>query len=205
METKKRTIIIGDTHGCVDEFNELIQTLSYDKDQDRIILTGDLIDRGPDSVGMVRLAREMELESVMGNHEYKFLKWFRSAGSNVDVYHKREHYTKFSDADINYISQMQPYIKIDNTIIVHAGLRAGISLENQTKDDLYYIRYMDAESKFISLKKIWRYGVALSVFFATALSVQAQVKPSVLPDELAEAEAFWCKRNYCHGRASPRS
>ena len=155
-----RTIIIGDVHGCIDEFNELIQTLSYNKKTDRIILLGDLIDRGPDSVAVVKRARELDLECVRGNHEHKFLKWYRSQGSSNDVYHKREHYTEFSDEDINYISRMDHYIKVEDTIIVHAGLRPGISLSNQSKDDLYYIRYMDAGSKFISLKKISKLGKA---------------------------------------------
>lgn len=158
MSNKERTIIVGDVHGCIDELNELIEKISYNKEKDRLILLGDLIDRGPDSVAVVQRARELDLECVLGNHEHKFLKWFRSVGSNTDVYHMRPHYNLFSDADINYIAQMQPYIKIDNTVIVHAGLRAGISLANQSKDDLYYLRYVDADSKFISLKKIGKIG-----------------------------------------------
>ena len=160
METKSRTIIVGDIHGCIDEFKELIKVLSYNKKHDRLILLGDLIDRGPDSVAVVRRAREMNLECVMGNHEHKFVKWFRSVGSNVDVYDRKPHYTQFADADVNYIMQMPSYIELisHNTVIVHAGLRGGISLQNQSKDDLYYMRYMDADTKFISLKKINRLG-----------------------------------------------
>ena len=66
METK-RTIIVGDVHGCIDEFDELVNLVSYDKTRDRLILLGDLIDRGPDSVAVVKRAREMNLECVMGN------------------------------------------------------------------------------------------------------------------------------------------
>ena len=70
----KRHIFIGDIHGCLDEFNELLNKLSYDPKEDRLILLGDLIDRGPDSVGVVRKARELRLECVMGNHEHKYIK-----------------------------------------------------------------------------------------------------------------------------------
>jgi diadenosine tetraphosphatase ApaH/serine/threonine PP2A family protein phosphatase len=156
----KRTIIVGDIHGCIEEFNELIDKLSYNKEFDRLILLGDLIDRGPDSVAVVKRARKLDLECVMGNHEHKFLKWYKSSGSKNDVYDRRPHYTQFSDEDINYIARMDPYISLPdmNTVIVHAGLRPGINLQNQTKDDLYYIRYMDSDSKFISLKKISRLG-----------------------------------------------
>jgi bis(5'-nucleosyl)-tetraphosphatase (symmetrical) len=156
MEIKLRTIVAGDIHGCLEEFEELLKVLSYDKETDRLILAGDLIDRGPHSVGVVAKAREMDLECVMGNHDYKFMKWWKNVGSSNDVYGKHPYYTEFSDEDVNYIARMSPYIKLQelNTIIVHAGLRPGIPLEKQTKDDLYYIRYMDEYQKFVSLKKI---------------------------------------------------
>lgn len=162
--TIKRTILIGDIHGCVEEFDELLKTLSYNKDNDRIILLGDLIDRGPDSVGAVRRATEMNLECVMGNHEAKFLKWLKNKGSRSDVYDPRPHYNQFSDEDINYMGRMSPYIKIPehNIIVVHGGLRANTKLENQRKDDLYYLRYVDKDAKFISLHKIGQLGIAAS-------------------------------------------
>jgi len=157
METK-RTIVVGDIHGCIDEFDELIKKLSYAKGSDRLILLGDLIDRGPDSVAVVRRAREMDLECVMGNHEHKFIKWYRSSGTKNDVYDSRPHYTQFSDADINYIHRMSDYIKVDDFVIVHAGLRPHVPLEKQLREDLFYVRYMDDDSKFISLRKINKAG-----------------------------------------------
>lgn len=160
MSSKTRTILIGDVHGCLDEFNDLVKKISYNKETDRLILLGDLIDRGPDSVGVIAKARAMDLECVMGNHEHKFLKWYKSHGTRNDVYDKRSYYSDFTDADVNYIHRMSPYIEIpeQKTVIVHAGLRGGIPLANQSKDDLYYIRYMDSDKKFISLKKISRLG-----------------------------------------------
>lgn len=157
METK-RHIFVGDIHGCLEEFNELIEKVSYDPNVDRFILLGDLIDRGPDSVGVVRKARELNLECVMGNHEHKFVKWFRSQGSRVDVYDRRDYYSKLDDQDINYIINMPTYIELDDVIVVHAGVKPGISLSNQSKDDLMYLRYTDENRKFISLKKINKLG-----------------------------------------------
>src|SRR5271154_3617738 len=151
---KQRTIFIGDIHGCLDEFEEILKKLQYDWQKDRVILLGDLIDRGPDSVGVVKKAREMNLECLMGNHEHKFIKWFRSQGSRVDVYDRRDYYSKLSDQDIQYIVNMPTYIELDDVIVVHAGLKPGISLSSQTKDDLLYLRYTDSDRKFISLKKI---------------------------------------------------
>lgn len=151
----KRNIIIGDIHGCTEEFDEMLKTLSYNHESDRLILLGDLIDRGPDSVGMVRKAREMNLECVMGNHEAKFLKWSRS---NKKIYDKAAFYTDFVNDDIDYIAKMPSYLKLNNTIAVHAGLKLGISISGQKKDDLLHIRYTDINGNFISLKEVLTHG-----------------------------------------------
>ena len=158
MKNKARTIFIGDIHGCIDEFNELISKLSYDPENDRLILLGDLVDRGPDSVAVVRKAREMKLECLMGNHEHKYIKWFRSQGTRVDVYDRRDYYDLLSNEDITYINDMPTYIELDNVVAIHAGLKPGISLSEQRKDDLMYLRYTDSDRKFISLKKINKLG-----------------------------------------------
>lgn len=158
METKVRTIFVSDIHGCLDEFNELLKKLQYDWQNDRLILLGDLLDRGPDSVGVVKRARELNLECLMGNHEHKFVKWYRSQGSKVDVYDRRDYYTKLSDEDIQYIHNMPTYIELDDVIAVHAGVKPGILMSNQRKDDLMYLRYTDSDRKFISLKTINKLG-----------------------------------------------
>lgn len=158
MSEKLRTICVGDIHGCLDEFDELIKKLEYNPTHDRMILLGDLIDRGENSVGVVSRAREMDLECVMGNHEHKFIKWYKSVGTKNDVYDSRPHYTEFSDEDVNYIFRMSDYIKIGDTIIVHGGLKPGIPLDKQKREDLYYVRYMDDHHKFVSLKKINQAG-----------------------------------------------
>ena len=160
----KRTIIIGDIHGCIDEFNELVDKLNYDKNHDRLILLGDLIDRGPNSVAVVEKARKMDLECVMGNHEHKFTKWHKSMGSRNDVYDRKSHYTQFSDDDINYIYRMSNYIDLPqfNTVVVHGGVKPGRRIQDQTKDDLYYLRYVDKDAKFISLHKVSKLGITAS-------------------------------------------
>ena len=154
----KRTIIVGDVHGTLDEFNELIEKLKYNPQEDRLILVGDLLDRGPFPAQMVKRAREMDLECVMGNHEAKFLKWYNSQGTRMDVYDRKDHYDELSDQDVAYIMNMPTYIELDDVIVVHAGLKPGIFMPNQRKDDLMYLRYTDKDRRFISLKKINKIG-----------------------------------------------
>jgi bis(5'-nucleosyl)-tetraphosphatase (symmetrical) len=154
----KRTIFVGDIHGCIDEFNALLKKLQYDPKRDRLILLGDLVDRGPDSLAVVQRAIDLNLESLMGNHEHKFVKWYRSQGSRVDVYDRKDYYANLTDQQIQYIMNMPTYIELDDVIAVHAGLKPGILLSNQRRDDLMYLRYTDSDRRFISLKTINKVG-----------------------------------------------
>lgn len=45
-----RIIVMGDVHGCLDELKDLLDEVSYDKDNDTVILVGDLVDKGPYSL-----------------------------------------------------------------------------------------------------------------------------------------------------------
>ena len=69
-----RNIIIGDVHGMLPELSSLMDCVSP-TEGDRFIFVGDLVDKGPDSPGVVRFVREMskvhEVVLVEGNHEDK--------------------------------------------------------------------------------------------------------------------------------------
>lgn len=152
----KRTIIVGDIHGCIDEFNELLNKISYKPNDDRVILLGDLIDRGPDSAAVVNKARILNLESVMGNHEHKLIKWNKSSEKNI---HKNNsHYLEFSKEDIDYIERMPSFIRLDSAVILHGGAAPGTPIEYQKKETLLYLRYTDKDRNNISLRKIQKLG-----------------------------------------------
>src|ERR687887_2918325 len=70
-----RTVVIGDVHGCIEELDALLRLVDYAPGKDRLVLLGDLLDRGPDGVAVVRRARELAAEAVRGNHEEKHLRW----------------------------------------------------------------------------------------------------------------------------------
>ena len=61
-----RLIAIGDIHGCHAEFAELIARLELTAD-DRLVLLGDLVNRGPSSPRVLDLAREHKAISLLGN------------------------------------------------------------------------------------------------------------------------------------------
>ncbi|RXK56482.1 metallophosphoesterase [Oleiharenicola lentus] len=72
-----RLIAVGDIHGCHKEFEDLLDKLDLRKD-DRLILLGDLISRGPDSGKVVELARKYATASLLGNHELRHLNYRRT-------------------------------------------------------------------------------------------------------------------------------
>jgi len=68
------TYIIGDVHGCFDQFIRLLKKISYDKQKDQIILTGDLVNRGPKSLDVLNYCLADEnITTVLGNHDLYLL------------------------------------------------------------------------------------------------------------------------------------
>lgn len=74
-----RTIVVGDIHGCALEFDDLLRSVGFAPGVDRVVLVGDLVARGPDSAGVVELARSCGAWAVRGNHDEKVLSWWRHA------------------------------------------------------------------------------------------------------------------------------
>ena len=83
-DSKKKPDFIGDIHGHLNDLETLLKKLGYNKKDgiyihsERIpVFLGDLINRGPDILGVLDLVRKMHLSGnayvVMGNHEFNFL------------------------------------------------------------------------------------------------------------------------------------
>ena len=69
-----RTIIVGDVHGCCRELESLLARVAF-ASGDRLVFVGDLIARGPDSLGVLDVARRTGAIVVRGNHEQKLIDW----------------------------------------------------------------------------------------------------------------------------------
>jgi bis(5'-nucleosyl)-tetraphosphatase (symmetrical) len=65
------TYAVGDIQGCFTSFTHLLQELGFNPASDRLWLVGDLINRGPDSLAMLRWAKQHgdALHVVLGNHD----------------------------------------------------------------------------------------------------------------------------------------
>jgi bis(5'-nucleosyl)-tetraphosphatase (symmetrical) len=72
--TVGRTVFIGDIQGCRTELEALLRELQFDPAEDALHPVGDLVNRGPDSVGTLRLLRRLGARPVLGNHDLHLLR-----------------------------------------------------------------------------------------------------------------------------------
>jgi serine/threonine protein phosphatase 1 len=143
------THIIGDVHGCYVELCELLDLVGPASD-DRVIFVGDLVVRGPDSARVARLAMSGEVPNqtvVLGNNEAKLrptlegdptyatpavvgtLEQLRSAGILGEA--------------LDFFDSFPLYVDLGAHAVVHAGVRPGMPLAEQSRSDLLRIKTLD--------------------------------------------------------------
>ena len=142
-----RTIIIGDIHGCFDELCDLLELIHLQAD-DRVIAVGDLITKGPKNAQVLDLfIKDERFSSVVGNHDRAIRQRLR--GEPVPLTRQQRDAIQQLDHDRERYSQFLrslPYmIELPNHLIVHAGIRPGVPLDEQMASDLTEIRTMGAD------------------------------------------------------------
>ncbi|KAF9967095.1 hypothetical protein BGZ70_000129 [Mortierella alpina] len=71
----RRTIVVGDVHGSLDGLNRFLSSVHFDTKRDLLVLAGDLIAKGPQSLEVIDRARQLNAKCVRGNHEDKIIRW----------------------------------------------------------------------------------------------------------------------------------
>jgi predicted phosphodiesterase len=143
-----RTLVIGDVHGCAHELRTLIEAFSP-RPGDRLIAAGDLINRGPDSPGVLKLVREHQIQPILGNHEVRLLTAF--LGNNPDILKPRDRPTleAIDPADWQWISEWPHILHIPslNALVVHGGFDPLLDWREQDRSTLLKTQVLDAEGR----------------------------------------------------------
>lgn len=86
-ECMNRTIVISDIHGCLDAFDQLLDTVSFNSTIDQLILLGDYVDRGPNSRNVVErvmgLVESHHAIALRGNHDQRLVDLVRNGNPSV--------------------------------------------------------------------------------------------------------------------------
>lgn len=169
----ERIYAIGDIHGCLTELDALLvqvrQDLAGFSGRVTLVSVGDLIDRGPDSAGVIeRWMRPPSFADhthvLMGNHEEAMLGVYDGSGDarswlgfgglqTLQSYgiDPAEQFVRGFDpvlrmraaipaAHIDFLRSLPDQVRIGDFLFAHAGIRPGVALDEQQAADLRWIR-----------------------------------------------------------------
>lgn len=176
---------IGDIHGRLDCLEDLLAQIDDDPHRgDRhvtLVFLGDLIDRGPDSRGVVErimalCAASPDVHCLCGNHEELLLEAAQGARQALGIFNRaggRETLLSYGVDEeayeredlkgvqrlirdhvpathLDFLRALPDSIVIDDYVMVHAGLRPGVALDEQKSSDLRWIRapFLDHGGRF---------------------------------------------------------
>ena len=141
---------IGDLQGCDDAFARLLDHLHFDPGKDRLWLVGDLVNRGPDSLGVLRRIIGLGdcVQCVLGNHDLHLLAvaaGVRKRGRNDtfdDVLAAQD-----SDDLLDWVRRrpLLHYDEANNRALVHAGIPPKWSIKQATKQAEKVARQLRAD------------------------------------------------------------
>lgn len=121
------TYLIGDIQGCYDPLMRLLDHIRFDPWQDRLWIAGDIINRGPDSLKVLRLLSQLPAhhQTVLGNHDLYFLSVVLAGQIAKPHNTLAELYASAELGPLSEWLRRQPLALYDatyNTLLVHAGV-----------------------------------------------------------------------------------
>lgn len=156
MTSHRLTYAVGDIHGAHDLFAELLADIHRDADLRgggaRIVFVGDYIDRGPDSRGVVEALMAgptrpgEEWICLSGNHEQLMVEaphaetsaahWMKQGGDTTLA----SFGGTIPQDVLAWCAALPACFDDGERLFVHAGIRPGVPLEEQTRRDMLWIR-----------------------------------------------------------------
>ncbi|HEX8424355.1 MAG TPA: metallophosphoesterase [Pyrinomonadaceae bacterium] len=143
----RRTIVVGDIHGCFDELAELLEKASLG-DVDRVVSVGDLVTKGEKSREVLDLfISDARFDAVLGNHDLALLRYWRGEARSLKAA-QRKAAAELEDGKeryARYLDSLPLMIDLGTHLVVHAGVRPGVPLDAQTADDLTALRTLGVD------------------------------------------------------------
>lgn len=147
-----RTLFIGDVHGCADELSELCDRAALVAG-DRVILTGDLLTRGPKPHQVLKLYRQLGARATVGNHEQRLLDAHRARlqgekGPRLGASHQAL-VKELAPEDWELLAALPLMIDAPEhrVVVAHAGVDPSLPLTAQDAWVLTHVRSIDADGK----------------------------------------------------------
>jgi predicted phosphodiesterase len=152
-----RVGIIGDVHGHERELIEMLGTIEA-HGVDRLVLLGDLVDRGPDSRGCLQIARtwsfsardgERALETVKGNHEDAYVRVRdqvpKPGRDYIETPENRWLYEHLSADELTWMASLPSHLCVPelNLALVHGGVTPHMDALEEAGDYMLRTRYLD--------------------------------------------------------------
>ncbi len=119
------TYAMGDLQGCFTAFQRLLDRIQFDPSQDKLWLVGDIVNRGPDSLSVLRYIKQAgnAMTMVLGNHDLHLL----MVAAGIAKNHPLDTIQPILDAPdrdelLNWLRQQKLFYTEGQYAMVHAGL-----------------------------------------------------------------------------------
>ncbi len=134
--------------------------------EDREICIGDILNKGPKSIELLRYLRTHNIPSIRGNHEDKFIRYhlheieFLVNGKKNPMKLgtlEQEIYRSLNKKDLEFLFSLPLFMRIGRLTLVHGGILPGTRLESMSKKEaaqVMRVRYVDEEGRFVHLDEV---------------------------------------------------
>ncbi len=141
---ERRTVVVGDVHGCIDELEELLSICKLDE-LDSLVFVGDLVAKGPDSAAVVELAMRLDAQAVRGDHDQHCLNAcaLLAAGRGEEVEAARGRLAaSLTDEATRWLASLPLSLRLPehDALVVHGGFDPSRPPEGQPEKDLMNVR-----------------------------------------------------------------
>ncbi len=126
------TYAVGDIQGCLEPLKKLLDTVNFDSACDELWAVGDLVNRGPDSLGTLRFLHSLggAFKTVLGNHDLHLLAVYfkQQSARRKDTFAALLEASDASDL-LNWLRQQPLLYENEHFVMVHAGIPVIWSLD----------------------------------------------------------------------------